>query len=171
MQDEKGDSGIPGSERQSLLKATREIAKLPLDQSTAALETSAAIAGVSLRASIEFLRAVPAAAEILQPAELRSWGDIGRRLAMSDAETAISFFTAGVSDLKDLPQSVHPQLFHLCSRQITLSTSIAIETFQRIPTLVVSIADADSLGPILEVAAEIARRSAKHSADFENGAE
>src|SRR5438105_3146758 len=67
------------AERRSLLELTKTLVRLPLDQSAAALETGASIAGVSLRASIEFLRAAPAAARVLAPAELRSWGELGRR--------------------------------------------------------------------------------------------
>jgi hypothetical protein len=84
-------------ERQSFLELTRSIAGLPLDQAAVVLETSASIAAISLRAGIEFLRAAPTAAHVLQPAELRAWGEMGRRLAMSDYETAISFFIAGVA--------------------------------------------------------------------------
>jgi hypothetical protein len=153
-------------ERQSFLKLTSEIARLPLEQSAAALETGAAIAGVSLRAGIEFLRAVPAAAEILAAGDLRSWGELGRKLAISDVETAITFFADGVSNLKDLPESVRTSLFQLCSRQITLSTSIAIDTFRNAPTLAQSISSAERLVTVLDVAAEISRRSAKHSAEF-----
>src|ERR1041385_8107666 len=91
------------AERQSFLELTRSIAGLPLDQTAAVLETSAASAGVSLRAGIEFLRAAPAAAHVLQPAELRSWGDMGRRLAMADYESAIAFFAEGVEKLRDVP--------------------------------------------------------------------
>src|SRR6266699_1938798 len=83
-------SELRSLERQSFLELTRDMARLPLDQAAAALETSAAIAGVSLRASIEFLRAVPNAAQILEAAELRFWGDMGRRVAMGDVETAVS---------------------------------------------------------------------------------
>src|ERR1700694_2773798 len=119
---------LHSAERQSFLKLTRELASLPLDQSVPALETSAAIAGVSLRAGIEYLRAAPKAAEILQPAELRAWGELVRRLAMSDVETAITLFAEGVSGLKDLPEKVRPSLFQLCSRQITLSSAIAVDT-------------------------------------------
>ena len=156
----------PSAERQSFLKLTRELASLPLEQSAAALEMSASIASISLRASIEFLRAAPAAAEILEAAELRAWGDLGRRLAMSDVETAITFFAEGVSGLKDIPKSVHPFIFQLCSRQITLSSPVAIETFRRLPALAEAVSDDELLGSVLEVAAEIARRSAKHSAEF-----
>ena len=112
------------AERQSFLKLTRELASLPLDKSAAALETSAAIAAISLRAGIEFLRAAPAAAEVLEPAELRSWGELGRRLALADVENAITFFAEGVSELNDVPAAVHSLVFQLCSRQITLSSQV-----------------------------------------------
>jgi nitric oxide reductase NorD protein len=157
---------LPSPERQSFLKLTRELASLPLEQSAAALETSAAIAGISLRVSVEFLRAAPEAAATLEATELHSWGDLGRRLAMADVETAITFFAEGVSALKNIPASVRKLVFQLCSRQITLSSPIATETFRNVPALAGAISDHDLLGSVLEVAAEIARRSAKHSAEF-----
>ena len=123
------------AEHQSFIQLTRELVTLPLDQSTAALETAAAIAAISLRAGIEFLRASPAAAEILLATDLRLWGDFGRRLALGDVETAISFFAEGVSGLKDVPQTAHALVFQLCLLQTTLSSTIAIETFRSLPTL------------------------------------
>jgi hypothetical protein len=160
------DEKPPSTEHQSFLKLTRELASLPLEQSAAALEMSAAIAGISLRASIEFLRAAPAAAQVLEADELRSWGELGRRLAMSDVETAITFFAEGVSGLENVPKSIHPLIFQLCSRQITLSSPVAIETFRNLPALTEAVADDELLVLVLEVVAEIARRSAKHSAEF-----
>src|SRR5436190_367764 len=155
-------------ERKSFLKLTRELAGLPLEQSAAALETSAAIAGVSLRAGIEYLRAAPKAADVLRPTELRAWGEMGRRLAMSDVETAITFFAEGVSSIKNVPEQVRPSLFQLCSRQITLSSSIAIDTLRNAPVLAASISSAEIFETLFEVATEIARRSARHSAEFLN---
>src|SRR5258705_8758749 len=154
------------AERQSFLELTRNIAGLPLEQSVAALETSAAIAGISLRAAIEFLRATPAAAEVLQPAELRSWGDLGRRLAMSDFESAVTFFAEGIGGLRNLPRSLHASIFQLCSRQMTLSTAVGRETFRKIPLLAAAIADPELFQSVLEIAAEVSRRSAKHSSEF-----
>ncbi|MDQ5845028.1 MAG: hypothetical protein M3539_06990, partial [Acidobacteriota bacterium] len=168
MEDNQFEPEAPSHERQSFLKLTRELATLPLDQSAAALETGAAIAAISLRASVEFLRAAPAAAEILQPAELRSWGEMGRRLAMSDVETAISFFNEGVGGLRHLPEPVRQALFQLCSRQITLSNSIALDTFRKVPTLATAVSSSDLLITVLDVAGEVSRRSAKHSAEFLN---
>ncbi|HVF22946.1 MAG TPA: hypothetical protein VM941_07730, partial [Pyrinomonadaceae bacterium] len=153
-------------ERRSFLELTRSIAGLPLDQAAAILESSASIASISLRTGIEFLRAAPAAARVLQPAELRAWGEMGRRLAMSDYETAISFFIAGVEDLQTVPAELLPAIFTLSSRQMVLSTSIGRETLQLLPQIVTEIADTGFMAAVLEVATEIARRSAKHSAEF-----
>lgn len=154
------------TERRTLAGLARELSRLPIDEARAALETSAAIAGVSLRASIEFLRAAPEAAAVLEAEELRAWGEMGRRLAMGDAETATAFFAAGVEAFNRVPREARPIIFQVCSRQMTLSSSVAIETFGRAPLLAEIITDAELFRSILEVAAEISRRSAKHSADF-----
>ncbi len=156
------------AERQSFLELTRSIAGLPLDQTAAVLETSAAIAGVSLRAGIEFLRAAPAAAHVLQPAELRSWGEMGRRLAMADYESAVNFFADGVEALRTVPAELRPAIFVLCTRQMILSTVVGRETLHSLPALVAEINNTEVLSSILDVATEIARRSAKHSAEFLN---
>ncbi|HVG32805.1 MAG TPA: VWA domain-containing protein [Pyrinomonadaceae bacterium] len=156
------------TERRTLSGLARELGKLPGDAARAALETSAVIAGVSLRASIEFLRAAPLAALVLEAEELRTWGEIGRRLAMGDAETAVAFFASGVEVLGRVPRKCRPLIFQICTRQMTLSSSVATETFRRAPLLAEIITDAELLRSVLEVAAEISRRSAKHSADFLN---
>src|SRR6266446_2027898 len=165
MQNETDDSNT-SAERQSFLKLTRDIAGLPLEQSAAALETGAAIAAISLRTAIEFLRVAPEATKILEAEELREWGELGRRLALSDVETAISFFTAGVTELQTLSREARASLFQLCSRQLGLSIAIALETFRTAPALSNSISDPNLLTAVFEVASDIARRSARHSADF-----
>ena len=156
------------AERRTLAKLLREIGKLPLEQTRAALEVSAMIAGVSLRASIEFLRAVPDAARILEPAELRAWGEMGRRLTMSEVEEGVSFFAAGVGDFARVPPSARPFVLQVCSRQMILSATTAVETFRGAATLAANATGPESLRSVYEVAAEISRRSAKHSADFLN---
>src|ERR1044072_411247 len=156
------------AERQSFLELTRSLTGLPLDHAAAVLETSASIAAISLRSGIEFLRAAPGAAQVLQPAELRSWGEMGRRLAMADYESAASFFGEGVESLKAISPELRPDIFVLCTRQMVLSTAIGRETLHSLPTLATAIDDDDLLRSIMEVATEIARRSAKHSAEFLN---
>jgi hypothetical protein len=156
------------AERQSFLELTRSLTGLPLDHAAAVLETSAAIAGVSLRAGIEFLRTAPAASHILQPAELRAWGDMGRRIAMADYESAIAFFAEGVESLRTVSPELLPPLFVLCTRQMILSTVVGRETLHTFPSLAAEINDTELLLAILDVATEIARRSAKHSSEFLN---
>jgi nitric oxide reductase NorD protein len=167
MPNENDDPNIT-SERQSFLKLTRDLATLPLEQAAAAVETGAAIAAISLRAGSEFLRAVPQAAHILSAGELREWGELGRRLAMTEVETAISFFTAGVAELQTLSSETRAALFQLCSRQLGLSTAIAVDTFHTAPALAKSISNSGILTAVFDVASDIARRSARHSAEFLN---
>lgn len=156
------------AERQSFLELTRSIASLPLDQAAAVLETSAAIASISLRAGIEFLRAAPAASHILQPAEMRAWGEMGRRLAMADYESAVAFFAEGIETLSSVPPELRPAIFVLCTRQMTLSTVVGRETLKSIPSVVAEINDPEVLRSVVDIATEIARRSAKHSAELLN---
>ncbi|HKG59398.1 MAG TPA: VWA domain-containing protein [Pyrinomonadaceae bacterium] len=156
------------AERQSFLELTRSLTGLPLDQAAAVLETSASIAAISLRAGIEFLRVAPAAAHVLQPAELRAWGEMGRRLAMTDYESAATFFAEGVEALQTVSPELRPSIFRLCTRQMVLSTAIGRDTLHSFPSLAAEIHDDELLRPILDVATEIARRSAKHSAEFLN---
>ena len=153
-------------QQQSFLELTRSLTGLPLDQAAAVLETSASIAAISLRAGIEFLRAAPAAAHVLQPAELRAWGEMGRRLAMTDYESAVTFFTEGVEALRTVSPELRPAIFVLCARQMTLSTVVGRDTLHSFPSLAAEVDDNELLRAIVDVAAEIARRSAKHSSEF-----
>ena len=154
------------TERRTLAGVLRQIAGLPIEHGRAALETSALIAAVSLRASIEFLRAVPAVATILEPPELRAWGELGRRLTMNEVEAGVSFFVAGPGDFAKVPSVVRPFVFQVCARQMILSAATAAETFRDAAALAASVGDAQLLRSIYEVAATISRRSAKHSAEF-----
>ena len=94
------------SERRTIAGLVREIGKLPADRARAALEVSAQLAGLSLRVGLEFLRAAVGAAQVLEAAELREWGEMGRRLAMADVETGANFFKAGVAGRKPRAEEV-----------------------------------------------------------------
>jgi hypothetical protein len=166
--DERLRSVKSPTERRTLAGLLSEISHLPLEQTRAALETSAAIATVSLRASIEFLRSAPGVAQVLEPTELRAWGELGRRLTMGDVENGVSFFTSGVGEFTRVPPAARPFVFQVCARQMILSAATAAETFRNAPLLAAKIKDEELLRSIYEVAAEISRRSAKHSADFLN---
>jgi hypothetical protein len=153
-------------QKSSLTGLASKLSKLPADKRRAAVEVSAALAGVSLRVSREFVEAVPRAAKILSADDLRAWGELGRRLAMGSAETGSKFFSAGVDQLSKVPKKARSFVFQICTRQLVLSSSISLETFELIPMLVEEINDDDLLADILKLAVDIAHRSAKHSSDF-----
>jgi nitric oxide reductase NorD protein len=160
------DDGTRSPSKTSLTGLAKELGHLPSDKRRAALELSAGLAGVSLRVSREFVSAVPQAANILSADDLRNWGEIGRRLAMGSVDTAIAFFRDGAQPLSHVPESSRSFVFEICKRQLILSSSIALETFRLMPVLASETDDEWLLGEILRLAAEIAARSAKHSADL-----
>ena len=157
---------LQNSSKQTLTGLAKRLSRLSPDKRRVALEMSASLAGVSLRASREFVEAVPRAAKILSAENLRQWAEMGRRLAMANADAGAQFFTDGVADFKQIPEAAHALIFQICTRQLVLSSSIALETFDAIPALAKAISDDELLSGILNVANEIAQRSAKHSADF-----
>jgi nitric oxide reductase NorD protein len=144
----------------------KKLSRLSGEQKRAALEMSAALAGVSLRVSREFVEAVPRAAKILSADDLRNWAEMGRRLAMGSADSGVKFFSSGVGNLRLVPEAARSFIFQICTRQLVLSSSIALETFELIPNIAKEIKDDELLSEILQLASEIANRSAKHSADF-----
>jgi hypothetical protein len=153
-------------ERRTIAGLAREIGGLPGDVARAALEVSAGVAALSLRAGVDFLRVVPEAARVLDAEELRAWGEMARRLVMADLETGTAFITSGVEGLGVVPRGARLLLLQVCARQLSLSTSFALETYRRGPEVALAVGDAELLRQVFEVAAEIARRSARHSADF-----
>ncbi|MDM7920981.1 MAG: VWA domain-containing protein [Pyrinomonadaceae bacterium] len=159
MQDE-------GNHKSSLTGLAAKLSRLPADKRRAAVEVSAALAGVSLRVSREFVEAVPPAAEILSADDLRAWGELGRRLAMGSADLGSQFFAAGVGELERVPEAARTYVFQVCTRQLVLSSSISLETFNLIPQLAADVGDPSLLSDILRLTVDIAHRSAKHSSDF-----
>src|SRR5689334_15214782 len=118
------------SERRTIAGLAREIGKLPAPLALAAFEVGKGLAALSLRAGVEFLRVVPEAARVLDAEELRAWGEMGRRLVGADVETGTAFLASGASELASVPRGARLALLHVCERQLSLSTSTALETYR-----------------------------------------
>jgi nitric oxide reductase NorD protein len=159
-----GESG--DDKKQTFTGLAAGLSRLPADKRRVALEMSAALAAISLRVSREFVEAVPRASEVLSADDLRNWAELGRRLAMGSAATGVSFFSSGVDSLEQIPEDARSLVFQISTRQLVLSSSIALETFARMPALADAVDDPDLLRQMLQLALEIANRSAKHSSDF-----
>ncbi len=160
------EGDLPNNKKQTFTGLAKRLTRLSSEQKRAALESSASLAGVSLRVSREFVEAVPKAARVLSADDLRNWAELGRRLAMGNADLGVNFFTNGVGGLKLVPENTRSLVFQICTRQLVLSSSIALETFELIPRLAKEIKDDELLSDFLKLASEIANRSAKHSSDF-----
>jgi len=156
------------SERRTIAGLAREIGKLPAPLALAAFEVGKGLASLSLRAGVDFLRVVPEAARVLDAEELRAWGEMGRRLVGADVETGTAFLSSGASELETVPREARLALLQVCSRQLSLSTSTALETYRAAPGVARAVRDAERLRRVFEVAYEISRRSARHGADFVN---
>jgi hypothetical protein len=100
--------------------------------------------------------------------DLREWADLGRRIAMANAEGAVGYFESGVTPLEMIAPESRKLVFQITSRQLLLSSSIALETYEQIPGLANRVGDSKMFSGILELGVEIANRSAKHSSDFLN---
>lgn len=154
------------SQKKSLTGLAARLGRLPAHKRRAALEVSASLAGVSLRVSRDFVEAVPKAAKLLSADDLRAWGELGRRLAMGNPELGSKFFAKGVSGVISVSEDARSHIFQICTKQLVLSSSISLQTFDFIPQLSAEVNDAGLLSKILELAVEIANRSAKHSSEF-----
>ncbi len=148
------------------MSLTSDLRNLPNDKKRVALEMSASLAGVSLRVSKAFVEATPKATKVLNADNLRLWAEMGRKLSMANADAGVKFFTNGVSEFKKVPPKARVLVFQICTRQLILSSSIALETFEAIPNLAKEVDNDELFTDILTVANEVANRSAKHSADF-----
>ncbi len=154
------------TDKTTLTGLARHLGQLPADKKRAALEISAALAGVSLRVSREFVEAVPGAAEILSADDLRHWGEFGRRLAMGSSVTGVELFAGGIDEIEKVPEASRSVVFNICTRQLVTSSSTALNSYRSMPRLAAAFADEKRLAEVLDLALEIANRSAKHSADF-----
>src|SRR5919202_5055396 len=78
--------------------------------------------------------------------------------------------TATPSERRTLTQLARAVLLEVCARQMSLSSSIAVETFRGAGDVARAVGDAERLAAVFRIATEIARRSARHSANFINAA-
>ncbi|MBX3245498.1 MAG: hypothetical protein KF685_13680, partial [Acidobacteria bacterium] len=152
--------------KNTLTGLAKRLSQLPSEKRRAALDVSAALAGVSLRVSRDFVEAVPKASRLLSAEDLRLWGELGRKLAMGKADLGSQFFISGVDALKPLPPKARKLAFQICTRQLVLSSSTSLETYSFIPELAAEVDDTDLLTDILTLALDIANRSARHSSEF-----
>ncbi len=140
--------------------------RLPADRAFLLLEMGVSMAAASVRAAAEFVRVAPDVGTSLDPEGLKVWGDIGRRLASVNPESAIAFFQASPPVLEAVPPRLRRELLTTCHRQSLISGTAALESFRAAPEVARTIGDEELSVRVYAIAGEIARRSATQSAEF-----
>ena len=92
----EAEKDLTNSKKETFTGLARKLSRLSSEQKRVALEMIAALAGVSLRVSREFVEAVPKASRILTADDLRNWAEMGRKLSMANADLGAEFFIKGV---------------------------------------------------------------------------
>jgi len=155
--------GVASSTLEGLVK---RLGSLPYDRLLAATDLSVSLASTNLRAAVEMLRAAPEVSRLIDAGDMRVWGEAGKRLSATSAESAMSFFLASAGTLGSLPEEMRSPVLRLVNKQAALSASTATESFNASPGIVNAIRDHDSAAQILTICLELARHSVKHSNDL-----
>jgi hypothetical protein len=157
---------LKGARSSTIEALARRIGILPSERVRIATDIGIALAGTSLRASVEFFKATPEISRLLDTQDMRMWGEIGRRLAATSAETAIEFFQSSRPILQQVPDEMRASVLRLASKQAALSANTAVECFKSSSNTIESIGDYDTAGNVLNICLELARHSVKHSYDL-----
>lgn len=169
MNDEKR-TGITGSllkgvTRKSVEALARSFGIQPNDRAWVTMDVGASLAGVSIKVATEFFRVVPEVAQHLENEDLRQWAEVGRRIALDNAEEANQFFHTSAQTLASVPVHLRPQLIALCGKQIVLSPSTALSTFYTAPKTIEKLGTSEATDKLFNIAVAVANRSVKHSTE------
>jgi nitric oxide reductase NorD protein len=155
-----------GSNADAVDELAPRLARIPAERLLFLTGVGAGLTGLSIRAALDFFRAAPEVGALLTSFELQAWGEAGKRIASTNIEAAQEFFVVSAETLKALPKPYRMRAITLCTKQATLSTRIAVDTFKTLPTVVAAMGDTPVLQRLFIIANEVARYSVKHSHDL-----
>ncbi len=155
-----------GSDAAEAEQMAPRLAGIPTERLLFLTSIGAGLASLSPRTALEFFRVTPEVATQLTSFELQAWGECGKRLAATNVEAAYQFFRASPHVLEALPSAHRLSAIVLTTRQATMSTRTAVETFQIFPSVVSRIDGTPVLPRLLSIVNEVARHSVRHSQDL-----
>ncbi|HKS43461.1 MAG TPA: hypothetical protein VJX74_22795, partial [Blastocatellia bacterium] len=155
--------GITASTLEALAK---RLGVLPYERVLLTTDIGIALATTNLRGAVEMLKAAPEVSRLIAAADMRVWGEIGKRLSATSVESAMGFFLTSASTLSSMDEEMRSPVLRLVNKQAALSASTAIDTFRSAPYIIASIADNESVAQMLTICLELARHSVKHSNDL-----
>jgi len=159
----KNLKGVTGSTLESIVKKLRT---MPRDRVSVAMDLAISLAGVNLKSSVEMLKEAPEVSNLIEPADMRIWGEIGRRLAATSADTATGFFQTSGATLESVAPESRSQVLKLINKQAALSANTAIESFHASPGILLAMGEGENAERVLNICLELARHSVKHSSDL-----
>ncbi|HEV8483015.1 MAG TPA: VWA domain-containing protein [Blastocatellia bacterium] len=155
--------GVASSTLESLAK---RIGVLPYEGVLLTTDIGVALAANNLRAAVEFLKAAPEVSRLIEPGDMRVWGEAGKRLAATSVDTATEFFQASATILESIADEMRSPVLRLVNKQAALSANTAVNTFRSAPEIIRSIQDRENVAQVLTICLELARQSVKHSNDL-----
>jgi nitric oxide reductase NorD protein len=157
---------LKGATASTVEALAKRIGILPSERVLLATDIGITLAGTSLRAAVEFLKAAPEVSRLVDAGDMRLWGEIGRRLSATSADTAAEFFQCSLEVLTLIPEAMRSPVLRLASKQAALSANTAVECFKSSSTIIGSIPRPADAETVLGICLELARHSVKHSYDL-----
>ena len=155
--------GVGGPTIENLVK---RLGGLPYEKVLLTTDIGVMLAGANLRAGVEMLKAAPEVSRLIEAGDIRVWGEAGKRLSATNADSAIGFFQTSTAVLAAIPEDMRSPVLRLVNKQAALSANTAIECFKSAPTVIATIKDHEDIAQILTICLELARHSVKHSNDL-----
>jgi hypothetical protein len=155
--------GVGGPTVENLVKRLRG---LPYERVLLTTDIGVMLAGTNPRAGVEMLKAAPEVSRLVEAADLRVWGEAGKRLAATSSDGAAAFFQSSANILESIPEDMRSPVLRLVNKQAALSANTALEGFKAAPDIINTVNDHENIAQILTICLELARHSVKHSNDL-----
>ncbi|HXU08151.1 MAG TPA: hypothetical protein VN743_04075, partial [Blastocatellia bacterium] len=155
--------GVGGSTIENLVK---RMGGLPYERVLLTTDIGASLAATNLRAAVEMLKAAPEVSRLIDSADARVWGEVGKRLSATSSDSAATFFQDSARVLEAIPEDMRSPVLRLVNKQAALSANTATESFNAAPQIISTIHDPESVAQVLTICLELARHSVKHSNDL-----
>jgi nitric oxide reductase NorD protein len=157
---------LKGATASTIEALARRIGILPGDRVLLTTDIGIALASTSLRAAVEFLKAAPEVAHLVESSDMRVWGEVGRRISATSGDAAAEFFQVSAKVLEATDERMRPIILKLASKQAALSANTAVKCFRSSPEIINRIGDPIIANEVLNICLELARHSVKHSCDL-----
>ena len=155
--------GVGGPTIESLVQ---RLAGLPYERVLLTTDISISLAAANMRVAVEMLKAAPEVSRLIDASDMRVWGEVGKRLSATSAESAVGFFQSSPFILESITEDMRSPVLRLVNKQAALSANTAIESFRSAPRIISTISDHENVAQILTICLELARHSVKHSNDL-----